>query len=113
LFALELLLGCTTLSEMPEIWRFQLNSDIPELRTEFAKRISTQLLFMCRHWIDFLCEADCTDGEVMAALSRSIPSLRHWVAVMGVMDEMELVCRSLKALYAWLVRSETPNGNCD
>ena len=59
---------------------------------------------MCHHWIDFLCEADCTDDEVMAALLHSIPSLRHWVAAMGIMEEMELVCRALKALYMWLVR---------
>ena len=32
---------------------------------------------------------------------------------MGIMGEMELVCRALKALYMWLVRSETPTGIFD
>ena len=113
LFALELLPDCEALDAMPARWQFQLNCDIPDLRTRSGKRVSTQLLFMCRHWIDFLCEADCTDDEVMAALSHSIPSLRHWVAAMGIVEEIELVCRALKALYMWLVCSETPSRICD
>src|SRR3984885_11069735 len=96
LFTLDLLLKCDKLSTLPEIWRLQINDDIHELQSEFGKRVSTQLQFICRHWIALLCEADCMDDGVMAALSRCTQALRHWVAAMGIMGEMGQVCRGLK-----------------
>jgi len=88
---------------MPEIWHFQLNNNIHELQSEFATLISTELQFMCRHWIALLCAADCVDDEVVAALSLCTQALRPWVAAMGVMGKMEQACEGLKALYLWLV----------
>jgi len=101
--ALELLPDCDKLSTMPEMWRQQLNDAIPELQSEFGKRISIPLQFICRQWIPLLCEADCMDDEVMAVLSRCTQVVRPWVAAMGIMGEMEQVCRGLKTLYMWLV----------
>ena len=43
------------------------------------------------------------DDEVMAVLSRCTQVVRPWVAAMGIMGEMEQVCRGLKTLYVWLV----------
>ena len=103
LFALGLLPGCDKLTTLLAIWRLQLNDDIPELRSEFEKLISVQLQFVCRHWISLLREADCTDDEVMEALSRSIQDLHHWVVAMGIMGEIEQMCRRLNDLYMWLV----------
>ena len=80
-----------------------MNDDIHELQYEFGKQISTQLQFICRHWIALLCEADCADDGVMAALSHCTQAHRPWVAAMGIMGEMEQVCRGLKTLYMWLV----------
>jgi WD40 repeat protein len=113
LFALELLLDCNTLDAMPEIWQFHLNCDIPDLQSEFGKRMSTQLLFVCRHWIGLLREADSTDHEVISALSCCVSILRHWVVAMGILGETEQACRSLKALHVWLVRVETAMGTRD
>jgi hypothetical protein len=103
LLALELLPGCNKLSSVPERWHLQLNDDIHELQSEFGKLISIQLQFICCHWIALLCAADCTDNEVMAALSRCMQGLRSWVAVMGVMGKMGQACQGLKELYLWLV----------
>ena len=88
---------------MPEIWHLQLNDDIHELQSEFGKMISTQLQFICCHWIALLCAADSVDDEVIAALSHCTQALRPWVAAMGVMGKMERACRGLKELYLWLV----------
>jgi hypothetical protein len=106
LFALELLPHCRTLGTMPELWRFQLTRDIPDLHAEFGKRMSTQLMFVCRHWVHQLCEADCMDDEVVAALLHSIPTLHYWIAAMGIMGEMEQACRMLSELRRWLVRRD-------
>jgi len=103
LSALELLPACTALRTMPEMWRLHLNSGISDLHAEFGKRMSTPLIFVCRHWINLLGEADCADSQVIAALSRSIPTLCHWVAAMGIMGEVEQACRALKELHRWLV----------
>jgi len=103
LLALELLPDCDKLRTLPEMWRRQLNNDIPQLQSEFEKRISIPLRFICRQWISLLCEADCMDDEVMAVLSRCTQVVRPWVAAMGIMGEMEQVCRGLKTLYVWLV----------
>jgi hypothetical protein len=103
LFALELLPHCNALDTMPELWRFQLNGDIPNLHSEFEKRMSTQLMFVCRHWVCHLCEADCADDEIVSALLRSLPILRYWIAAMGIMGEVDQVCRMLNDLWRWLV----------
>jgi len=103
LLALGLLPDCNKLSTMPEIWRLQLNGDIHELQSEFGKRISTQLQFICCHWIALLCAADYVDDEVMAALSHCMQALRPWVATMGIMGKMEEACEGLRDLYLWLV----------
>ena len=106
LSALELLPACTALGTMPDMWRLQLNSGISDLHAEFGKRMSTQLMFVCCHWINVLGEADCADSQVIAALSRSIPTLCHWVAAMGIMGKVEHACRALKELHRWLVCQE-------
>jgi hypothetical protein len=111
LFALELLLDCNTLGAMPEIWQRQLNRDIPTLQAKFEKQMPKQLRFVCRHWIDLLREVDCPDDDVMAALSRCVPTLRYWVAAMGILGEAEQACRGLWALHMWLVRTGTAVGN--
>jgi len=100
---LERLSDCDKLDTLPEIWRLRLNDDIHELRSEFGKRISIQLQFICRRWIAVLCEANCMDDEIMEALSRRTQALRMWVAAMGIMGEMEQVCQGLNDLYVWLV----------
>lgn len=76
-------------------------------------RMSTQLSFVCRHWIDLLREADSTDDEVISALSRCVRTLGHWVVAMGIIGEVEQACRGLEALHMWLVRVETVLGAHD
>jgi len=51
---------------MPEAWHLQLDSDIPDLLSEFDKMKSAELEFACFHWITLLCEADCMDDDIMA-----------------------------------------------
>jgi len=103
LLVLELLPDCNKLNSMPEMWHLQFNDDIHELQSEFGKLISTQLQFICCHWIALLCAADCADDEVMAALSRCTHALCPWVAAMGVMGKIGQACEGLEVLYLWLV----------
>jgi len=102
LSVLELLPDCQALNGMPETWRYQLNREIPDLDTELAKWMSKQLVFVCRHWIHVLCEVESPDDEVVSALYRCIPALRHWIAAMGIVGEIGQACRALHGLYQWL-----------
>jgi hypothetical protein len=85
------------------MWRIQLDREIPDLQAEFKTRVSIQLQFVCRHWITLLLLADCMDSEVMATLTQSTHALRHWIAAMGIMGEIDQVQLNLKDLYLWLV----------
>lgn len=101
LFALELLEECTVLSTtMSEIWHLQMNRD---LHAEFRKLIPNQLMFVCRHWIELFCAADCLDSDVLNALSPFIPILRCWIMTMWIMGEVEQAGRSLEVFHGWLV----------
>lgn len=102
LLALKLLPNCDALATLPELWRFQLDCEIPNLEFKFGRQISIRLQFVCRHWITLLCKVDC-NNEVIAELSRCIPVLHYWVAVMGILGEIEQAVRGLRALYLWLV----------
>ena len=97
---------------MPETWRYQLNRDIPDLEAELAKWMSKQLAFVCRHWIHVLCEVESPDDEIVSALYRCIPALRHWIAAMGIVGEISQACRALHGLYQWLVRLEFVARTC-
>lgn len=98
LFALELLEECNALSTKAEIRLLQMNRDISGLHAEFGKLIPNQLMFVCRHWIDLFCAADCLDSDVLKTLSRFMPTFRCWIMIMWIMGEVEQAGRLLERL---------------
>ncbi|KAF8320198.1 uncharacterized protein EI90DRAFT_2610070 [Cantharellus anzutake] len=54
LFSLELLGRCAVLDQLPALWRFQVDAEIPDLQPEFERLMTTQLKFVCFHWITLL-----------------------------------------------------------
>ncbi|KAF8320189.1 uncharacterized protein EI90DRAFT_2609449 [Cantharellus anzutake] len=107
LFALKLLGRCAVLDRLPTLWHFQVDAEIPDFQPEFERLMTTQLKFVCRHWITLLCKSGKSqDDEIMKALSGTVPALLHWIAAMGIMGEIDQACQGMKELQRWLVRQK-------
>ncbi|KAF8319873.1 uncharacterized protein EI90DRAFT_2628752 [Cantharellus anzutake] len=102
LSALRAVIACNVLDELPWLWRFQNNSDIPMLSTEFERRISPELKLACLHWTTLLSQADRRDSRIQSALFKLHALLPFWIAVMSFMGELDRALVCLNDLCEWM-----------
>jgi hypothetical protein len=91
------------LDNLPRIWRYIPNDDIPDLRAEFEKLVPSSLQSMCCDWHSTVCQSKRGDKGVLVALREAVPELLHWVAAMGIMSKVDEVLRGLHDLGRWAV----------
>ena len=98
--SLEILLNVRRVDHLSSRWRYESKS---ELVTEFNKTISSSVQSLCCGWCDIIRRFPCRDPETLAAFTRIIPWLFHWVAAMGIMGELNRALRGLYDLHNWTV----------
>ena len=103
--SLKMLLNVIKLEHLPSGWRYKPKESIPELVPEFIKTISPSVQSLCREWCDIVRCSPCRDPEILDTFTQTIPVLLHWVAVMGIMGELNRALRGLYDLYNWAVRA--------
>ena len=98
-----MLLDVVQLDHLPLGWRYKPKESTPELVHEFNKTISSPVQSMCREWCDIVRRFPSGDPEILATLTQVVPILLHWVAAMGIMDELNCALRGLYNLRDWAV----------
>ena len=100
-----MLVGVFQLDNLPLEWRYEPKTNTPELVAEFNKMLSPSVRSLCLEWCDIVRCFPNTDTEILANLTQIIPMLLHWVAAMGIMDELSRALRGLYDLHSWAVRT--------
>ena len=98
-----MLLNVRQLDYLPLGWRYKPKESIPELVPEFNKTVSSPIQFICREWCDVVRHFPSGDPEILDKVTQVVPALLHWVAAMGIMDELNCALRGLYNLRDWVV----------
>ncbi|KAF8330843.1 WD40-repeat-containing domain protein [Cantharellus anzutake] len=100
---LELLSSCQSTEDLARQQRFRLNQETTNLKARLACTLLESAQFACRSWSVLVCRVDCGDADVMQALEKFAESwLLHWVAAMGIMEELDAACLSLHRIEQWM-----------
>ena len=93
------------LDHLPLGWRYKPKESTPELVPDFNKTIPPPLQSICCEWFDVVLRFPSRDPDILATFTQITPVLLHWVAAMGVMDELDCALRGLYDLHKWAVQA--------